>query len=821
MVGIGNCASSLVQGVEYYKDVGGTDELIPGLMHNVIGGYKLSDIEFVAAFDVDKRKVGKDLSEAIFSPPNCTTKFSDVPKWNVTVKKGPVLDGVGDTVKDAFLVDPSQKPVDVRKELEESGAEICVCYCPVGSEEAVRFYARECMEAGVAFVNAIPVFIQDEKELVRKFEEKKLPIVGSDIKSQVGATIVHRVLTKLFVDRGQPLEHTYQLNVGGNSVTGDQMILLKVDGKLRYSPIGEFVDDLMNRRKTEKRDDGKEVLPKGRLFEEIKCLTVDNRFRVVEADVDAFIRHRLTEPLFEIELDGGRKIKITKDHNVFVLSEEGELWPLPVADLKEGKSYIAVPENLHSEQKELEHIDLKPYFKSKGGFLSIHNHPEIRIPAKFPVSDELLQIIGIWLADGSYDRKKGGFNVELACGHEPDCVKTIDRFCKRLALSYEIKGEKKVALRIRSKTLGRIFKRVLGLEGTAKSKRVPSWIYSLPEGQIAQVLKGYVSGDGGVTGKQVRWTSVSEDLIRDLQTLFLRLGINSTLFKEAYKPTRRGSYSPKTGFCWHGLITSNADFNLFRQVGFIQKEKNRKFLKVLKNKKENPREKFIPQLPALRRDWKIKSTTWWRNPQISAKIVLSQIDKIGDERFREKVGDICAGGVRFLKVKDIKRLKNKGEHVYDLSVKPYERFVCSNILVHNTDFQNMLMRSRLKSKKISKTNAVQSQLPQRLPDEDIYVGPSDHVPWLKDNKVCFIRMEGKQFGDVPMELELRLSVEDSPNSAGVIVDAIRCAKLGLDRGVGGMLLSPSAYFMKTPPIQYPDSLAKRMVEEFIRGERER
>jgi myo-inositol-1-phosphate synthase len=354
IVGIGNCASSLVQGVEYYKDIGATDELIPGLMNNVIGGYKLSDIEFVAAFDVDKRKVGTDLSEAIFSPPNCTTKFSKVPKWNVEVKKGPVLDGVGETVKDAFLVDPSQKPVNVKEELAKSGAEVCVCYCPVGSEDAVRFYARECLDAGVAFINAIPVFIQNETELIKKFEEKKIPVIGSDIKSQVGATIVHRVLTKLFVDRGQPLEHTYQLNVGGN-----------------------------------------------------------------------------------------------------------------------------------------------------------------------------------------------------------------------------------------------------------------------------------------------------------------------------------------------------------------------------------------------------------------------------------------------------------------------------------TDFQNMLMRSRLKSKKISKTNSVQSQLPQRLPDEDIYVGPSDHVPWLKDNKVCFIRMEGKQFGDVPMNLELRLSVEDSPNSAGVIVDAIRCAKLALDRGVGGMLLSPSAYFMKSPPIQYPDSLAKQMVAEFIRGERER
>jgi len=354
IIGVGNCASSLVQGIEYYKDVGGTDEQVPGLMHNVLGGYKIKDIEFVAAFDVDKRKVGTDLSEAVFAPPNCTVKFSDVPKWDVEVKKGPVLDGVGETVREDFLVDPKQVPVDVKKVLQDSGAEVCIGYLPVGSEDAVRWYARECMEAGVSYLNAIPVFIQDEKQLIAEFEKKKLPVVGSDIKSQVGATIVHRVLTKLFVDRGEPLMHTYQLNVGGN-----------------------------------------------------------------------------------------------------------------------------------------------------------------------------------------------------------------------------------------------------------------------------------------------------------------------------------------------------------------------------------------------------------------------------------------------------------------------------------TDFKNMLMRSRLKSKKISKTNAVQSQLPQRLPDEDIYVGPSDWVPWLKDNKVCFIRMEAKQFGDVPMNLELRLSVEDSPNSAGVMVDAIRCAKLGLDRGIGGMLLSPSAYFMKSPPIQYPDDLARQMVEEFIRGERER
>ncbi len=354
IIGVGNCASSLVQGVEYYKDVDGSDELVPGLMHNVLGGYRIGDIKFVSAIDVDSKKIGKDLSEAIFTEPNCTKKFSDVPNLGVEVKKGPVLDGVAETTKEKFSVDPSQKPVDVKRELIESGAEVCILYLPVGSEEAVRYYAQQCMEAGVALINAIPVFIQNEKKLMEGFEKKGIPVIGSDIKSQVGATIVHRVLTKLFSDRGVKLDHTYQLNVGGN-----------------------------------------------------------------------------------------------------------------------------------------------------------------------------------------------------------------------------------------------------------------------------------------------------------------------------------------------------------------------------------------------------------------------------------------------------------------------------------TDFLNMLERTRLKSKKISKTQSVQSQLPTPLPPEDIHVGPSDYVPWLKDNKLCFIRMEGRKFGDIPIELELRLSVEDSPNSAGVMVDAIRCSKLGLDRGIGGMLISPSAYFMKSPPIQYPDSVAREMVEEFIRGERER
>ncbi len=354
VIGVGNCASSLVQGVEYYKSIDANDPLIPGLMHNVISGYKIDSINFVSAIDVDSKKVGKDLSEAIFTDPNCTVKFSDVPNWDVEVKKGPVLDGVTDLTKDKFVVDQKQKPIDVAKELRDSGAEIAVCYLPVGSEQAVNYYANECLKAGVALINAIPVFIASNKDWADKFQKAKIPVIGDDIKSQVGATIVHRTLTRLFVDRGVKLDHTYQLNVGGN-----------------------------------------------------------------------------------------------------------------------------------------------------------------------------------------------------------------------------------------------------------------------------------------------------------------------------------------------------------------------------------------------------------------------------------------------------------------------------------TDFLNMLERTRLKSKKISKTQSVQSQLPTQMPAEDIHIGPSDYVPFLDDKKLCFIRMEGRKFGDVPINIELRLDVEDSPNSAGVIVDAVRCAKIALDRGIGGPLYSPSSYFMKSPPIQYTDTVARDMVEEFIQKKRER
>ncbi len=359
IAGVGNCCSSLVQGLFYYKAVDTNNELVPGLMHNVLAGYRIADVKPVAAFDVDKRKAGRDLSEAIFAKPNCTKVFcKDVPKLNVLVQKGPVLDGVANHMKDypedrTFVVS-DDKPVNVAKVLKESGAEVLINYMPVGSEQATQYYAQAALDSGVAFVNCMPAFIASTPAWAEKFRAAGLPIVGDDIKSQVGATITHRVLTKLFSDRGVKIDRTYQLNVGGN-----------------------------------------------------------------------------------------------------------------------------------------------------------------------------------------------------------------------------------------------------------------------------------------------------------------------------------------------------------------------------------------------------------------------------------------------------------------------------------TDFLSMLERARLKSKKISKTESVQSQLPVPLAGENIHIGPSDYVPFLNDNKICFIRIEGRKFGDVPIELELRLSVEDSPNSAGVAIDAIRCAKLAKDRGIAGPLLSISAYTMKHPPQQFPDNVARQMVEEFIKGERER
>jgi myo-inositol-1-phosphate synthase len=359
IIGVGNCASSLIQGIEYYRHKESNDAI--GLMHWDIGGYKPYDIKIVSAFDIDERKVGKDVAEAIFALPNCTTIFcNDVPKTDVKVKMGKILDGFSEHMKDydakyTFVLSKEQEASkeDIINTLKESEAEILLNYLPVGSEEATRFYAECALEAGVAFINNIPVFIASDTNWANKFKERNIPLIGDDIKAQLGATITHRVLSNLFKKRGVKLERTYQLNTGGN-----------------------------------------------------------------------------------------------------------------------------------------------------------------------------------------------------------------------------------------------------------------------------------------------------------------------------------------------------------------------------------------------------------------------------------------------------------------------------------TDFLNMLNRNRLFSKKKSKTEAVQSVLAQRLDPENIHIGPSDYIPWQKDNKVCFIRMEGKLFGDVPMNLELRLSVEDSPNSAGVAIDAIRCCKLALERGNGGILYSPSAYFMKHPPKQLSDDEAYQLTEDFIQGKRE-
>lgn len=359
IAGIGNCASALIQGIFYYKKITSDDELIPGLMHNLVGKYRPADIKIVAAFDIDKRKVGKDFSKAMFAQPNCTKIFySKIPNLKVKVKMGPILDGVATHLKnypeEKTFVPSSQKPVNVAKELKKSGAEILINFVPVGSEKATKFYAKEALRANCAFINCMPVFIASDRIWAEKFEKKGLPVIGDDIKSQVGATIVHRVLSHLCSERGVKIDRSYQLNVGGN-----------------------------------------------------------------------------------------------------------------------------------------------------------------------------------------------------------------------------------------------------------------------------------------------------------------------------------------------------------------------------------------------------------------------------------------------------------------------------------TDFLNMLSRERLKSKKISKTESVESQLSKRLSYDNLHIGPSDYVPWLKDRKIAFIRIEGKQFGDIPMDIELRLNVEDSPNSAGCVIDAVRLAKIASDRKIGGSLISASAYFMKHPPQQFTDEKAREMVEEFISGKRER
>jgi len=214
IVGVGNCASSLVQGVHYYRDAS-PDQAVPGLMHVQFGDYHVRDVEFVAAFDVDAKKVGHDLAEAITASENNTITICDVPPTGVVVQRGHTLDGLGKYYRET-IAESDADPVDVVSVLREAAVDVVVCYLPVGSEQAAKFYAQCAIDAGCAFVNALPVFIAGTPEWARKFADAGLPIVGDDIKSQVGATITHRVLTKLFEDRGVEVQRTYQLNVGGN-----------------------------------------------------------------------------------------------------------------------------------------------------------------------------------------------------------------------------------------------------------------------------------------------------------------------------------------------------------------------------------------------------------------------------------------------------------------------------------------------------------------------------------------------------------------------------------------------------------------------------
>lgn len=216
IVGVGNCASSLVQGIYYYRNAK-EDSFVPGVMHVNFGGYHIRDIEVVAAFDVNEKKVGKDVAEAIYAEPNNTAIFAQVPKMGVKVQRGPLLDGVNKYTAELVPVDKARKAVDVVKVLKDTGVDAIINYLPVGSQEATEFYAQAAIDAGCGFVNCIPVFIASNPLWAAKFKKAGLPVIGDDIKAQVGATITHRTLVNLFLDRGMRIERTYQLNTGGNT----------------------------------------------------------------------------------------------------------------------------------------------------------------------------------------------------------------------------------------------------------------------------------------------------------------------------------------------------------------------------------------------------------------------------------------------------------------------------------------------------------------------------------------------------------------------------------------------------------------------------
>jgi myo-inositol-1-phosphate synthase len=229
IIGVGNCASSLVQGVFKYRDAA-ADDLIPGLMHPILGKYHIGDIEFVAAFDIDSNKVGKDLSEAIFAAPNNTYKFQDVPNLGITVNRGMTHDGLGKYLSQIITKAPGETD-EVAKILREKEVDVVVSYLPVGAEEATKWYVEQVLAAGCGYVNCLPVFIAQETYWQKRFEDRGLPIIGDDIKSQLGATITHRLLTRLFADRGVKIERMYQLNFGGNTDFYNMLERERLDSK--------------------------------------------------------------------------------------------------------------------------------------------------------------------------------------------------------------------------------------------------------------------------------------------------------------------------------------------------------------------------------------------------------------------------------------------------------------------------------------------------------------------------------------------------------------------------------------------------------------
>jgi len=244
VIGVGNCASSLIQGVEYYKNAKEGD-FVPGVMHVNLGGYHIRDIEFVAAFDIDKNKVGRDLSEAIFTPPNNTTRFADVPCLNVNVNRGMTHDGLGKYL--SRIIEKAPGPTaDIVGILKDCKADVVINYLPVGSEMATKWYVEQVLDAGCGLVNCIPVFIASQRYWQRRFEERGLPVVGDDIKSQVGATILHRTLVNLYLDRGMIVDRTYQLNTGGNTDFLNMLERERLDSK-KKSKTNAVVSQIRNR----------------------------------------------------------------------------------------------------------------------------------------------------------------------------------------------------------------------------------------------------------------------------------------------------------------------------------------------------------------------------------------------------------------------------------------------------------------------------------------------------------------------------------------------------------------------------------------------